>query len=67
MMSYATPKISNVLVRTVKPGRHGARGQRWYFRKLLANGSIFLGIYTSRGIDSAVELISRRKKSIPHR
>ncbi len=32
-------------------------GQRWYFRKLMATGSLFLCIYSSGGIDSAMELI----------
>jgi hypothetical protein len=33
-----------------------ARGRyRWYFRKLMATGSLFLGIYFSGGIDSAME------------
>jgi hypothetical protein len=31
--------------------------QRWYFRKLMANGSVFLGIDCLQGIDSAMELI----------
>ncbi len=31
--------------------------QRWYFRKLITIGSLFLGMDSSGGINSAVELI----------
>jgi hypothetical protein len=36
------------------------RSQRWYFLKLIAPGGLFLGIDSSRGTDSAMELIHRR-------
>ncbi len=38
--------------------------QRWYFRKLMAIGSLFLGIDSLGGIDSAIEFIPLRKKGV---
>jgi Na+/H+-dicarboxylate symporter len=39
-----------------------AATMRWYFRKLMATGSLFLGINSSGGIHSAIELIPRRNQ-----
>jgi hypothetical protein len=38
--------------------------QRWYFRKLMATGSLFLGIDSSGGIDSVMK-IDASPESIP--
>ena len=35
---------------------------QWYLGKLMATGNIFLGIDSSGGIDSAIELIPRRNR-----
>jgi hypothetical protein len=38
--------------------------QRWYFRKIMAACSLFLGIDSSGGIVSAIKLILVRKKRV---
>ncbi len=39
---------------------------RCYFSKLMATGSLFLGIESSGGIDSPIELIPRRNRFLLH-
>ncbi len=40
----------------------GFRLQKWYFRNLMAASSLFLGFYSSGGIDSTMDLILPRNK-----
>jgi hypothetical protein len=40
--------------------------QRLYFKKLMATGSLFLGIDSSGGIDSVMALIPRRNRFLLH-
>ncbi len=48
--------VAKVLIKLVKGN------QRWYFRKIMATASLFLGIDSPGGIDCDVELIPRRNR-----